>query len=191
MIVTPKAMDIAIEKAKNVGVGMVTIGNARHLGMASYHAMKALDHDMIGICMTSCPPSVLPTFGAEPRLGTNPIAIAVPAKNEPPFVFDAATSSVAVNKMRIAARLGAEIPGGWLAAEDGSPIMEASPAPEKVTLLPLGSDRELGLPQGLRSVLYGGHLGWGADWIRVRRGPGSAQLRSLRGGLQHRCFHGC
>jgi len=77
-IITPKAMDIAIEKAKNVGLGMVTIGNARHLGMASYHSMMALEHDMIGICMTSCPPSVVPTYGAEPRLGTNPIAIAVP-----------------------------------------------------------------------------------------------------------------
>ena len=62
--------------------GMVTIGNARHLGMASYHAMMALEHDMIGVCMTSCPPSVVPTFGAEPRLGTNPIAIAVPSRNE-------------------------------------------------------------------------------------------------------------
>ena len=123
IIVTPKAMEIAIRKAKAVGVGMVTIGNARHLGMASYHAMMALEHDMIGICMTSCPPSVLPTFGAEPRLGTNPIAIAVPALNEPPFVFDAATSSVAVNKIRIAARLGSPIPGGWLAGEDGNPIM--------------------------------------------------------------------
>ena len=143
-IITPKAMDIAIQKAKNVGVGMVTIGNARHLGMASYHAMLALPHDMIGICMTSCPPQVLPTFGAEPRLGTNPIAIAVPAKNEPPFVFDVATSSVAVNKIRIAARLGAEIPGGWMAREDGSPIMESGLAPEKFTLLPLGADREGG-----------------------------------------------
>ena len=147
-IITPKAMDIAIDKAKRVGLGMVTIGNARHLGMASYHAMKALDHDMIGVCMTSCPPSVLPTFGAEPRLGTNPIAIAVPCLNEPPFVFDAATSSVAVNKIRIAGRLGAEIPGGWLAAEDGSPIMEPSLAPENVTLLPLGSDREGGSHKG-------------------------------------------
>ena len=64
-MITPKAMDLAIEKAKAVGVGMVTIGNARHLGMASYHAMLALKHDMIGICMTSCPPSVVPTFGAE------------------------------------------------------------------------------------------------------------------------------
>ena len=147
-IITPKAMDIAIQKAKNVGVGMVTIGNARHLGMASYHAMLALPHDMIGICMTSCPPQVLPTFGAEPRLGTNPIAIAVPAKNEPPFVFDVATSSVAVNKIRIAARLGAEIPGGWMAREDGSPIMESGLAPEKFTLLPLGADREGGSHKG-------------------------------------------
>jgi LDH2 family malate/lactate/ureidoglycolate dehydrogenase len=147
-IITPKAMDIAIQKAKNVGVGMVTIGNARHLGMASYHAMLALPHDMIGICMTSCPPQVLPTFGAEPRLGTNPIAIAVPAKNEPPFVFDVATSSVAVNKIRIAARLGAEIPGGWMAREDGSPIMESGLAPEEFTLLPLGADREGGSHKG-------------------------------------------
>ena len=147
-IITPKAMEIAIQKAKNVGVGMVTIGNARHLGMASYHAMLALPHDMIGICMTSCPPQVLPTFGAEPRLGTNPIAIAVPAKNEPPFVFDVATSSVAVNKIRIAARLGAEIPGGWMAREDGSPIMETGLAPEKFTLLPLGADREGGSHKG-------------------------------------------
>jgi len=112
-IITPKAMGIAIEKARSVGVGMVAIGNARHLGMASYHSMLALEHDMIGVCMTSCPPAVLPTFGAEPRLGTNPIAVAVPTGTEAPFVFDAATSSVAVNKIRIAQRLGADIPPGW------------------------------------------------------------------------------
>ena len=63
-------------------------------------------------------------------------------------MFDAATSSVAVNKIRIAARLGAEIPGGWLAAEDGSPIMEPSIAPDIVTLLPLGADREGGSHKG-------------------------------------------
>ena len=93
IIVVPKAMEIAIEKARKVGVGMVAIRNGRHLGMASYHAMMALEHDMIGTCMTSCPPVVLPTFGAEPRLGTNPIAVAAPADKEPPFVFDAATST--------------------------------------------------------------------------------------------------
>ena len=147
-IITPKAMDIAIEKAKNVGLGMVTIGNARHLGMASYHSMKALEHDMIGICMTSCPPSVLPTYGAEPRLGTNPIAIAVPARNEPPFVFDAATSTVAANKIGIARRLGSKLESGWLADAEGNPIMEEIDAPDTYTLLPLGSTRELGSHKG-------------------------------------------
>ena len=71
-IVTPKAMDIAIRKASESGVGMVTVGNSRHLGMASYHAMLALEHDMIGVCMTSAPPRMVPTFGAEPRLGDQP-----------------------------------------------------------------------------------------------------------------------
>ena len=137
-IVTPKAMDIAIQKAREVGVGMVTIGNSRHLGMASYHAMLALEHDMIGVCMTSAPPRMVPTFGAEPRLGTNPIAVAVPARNEPPFVFDAATSSVAQNKIEIARRLGADLEPGWLAAEDGTPIMEEVPVPANYHLLPVG-----------------------------------------------------
>ena len=147
-IVTPKAMDIAIEKARQSGVGMVTVGNSRHLGMASYHAMLALEHDMIGVCMTSAPPRMVPTFGAEPRLGTNPIAVAVPARNEPPFVYDAATSSVAQNKIEIARRLGADLEPGWLAADDGTPIMEEGPVPETYNLLPMGATRELGSHKG-------------------------------------------
>ena len=148
VITAPKAMEIAIRKAKEVGVGMVTLGNARHLGMASYHAMMALKHDMIGVCMTSCPPRTLPTFGAEPRLGTNPIAVAVPAKNDHPFVFDAATSSVAQNKIEIARRLGAKLEPGWLATEDGTPIMEEMAVPENYHMLPLGATRELGSHKG-------------------------------------------
>ena len=169
IIITPKAMEIAIQKAKAVGVGIVTIGNARHLGMASYHAMMALEHDMIGVCMTSCPPAVLPTFGAEPRLGTNPIAVAAPAKTEPPFVFDAATSSVAVNKIHIAKRLGVKMEAGWLADQQGTPIMEEMDPPDTYMLLPLGGTRELGSHKGygfscivdiLAGVLTG--VGYGA-----------------------------
>lgn len=175
IIMTPKAMDIAIEKAKKVGVGMVTIRNARHLGMASYHAMMALKHDMIGVCMTSCPPSVLPTFGAEPRLGTNPIALAAPAGKEPPFVFDAATSTVAGNKLGLARRLGNNLLGGWVADNDGVPIMEevAPPVPgyegrASSFLLPLGGTREMGSHKGyglacivdiLGGILSGGGYG--------------------------------
>ena len=148
IIIAPKAMDIAIAKAKQTGIGVVTMGRAGHVGMAAYHAMLALHHDMIGVCLSGTPPQVLPTFGAEPRLGTNPIAVAVPAKDEPPFVLDIATSVVAINKFRIAERLGATIPGGMLADMEGTPIMEPGPVPDEFQNLPAGALRELGSHKG-------------------------------------------
>tara|TARA_Y100000590_G_scaffold466440_2_gene641831 strand:+ start:676 stop:1842 length:1167 start_codon:yes stop_codon:yes gene_type:complete len=175
IIVTPKAMDIAIEKAKDVGMGVVTIHNSRHLGMASYHALKAVENDMIGMCMTSCPPSVLPTFGAEPVLGTNPIAIAAPAEKEAPFVFDAAMSAVAANKLGLARRNGTQLLGGWVADHEGRPIMEEVEPPvpgyegsASSYLLPLGGTREVGSHKGygmmclvdiLGGILTGGGYG--------------------------------
>ncbi|MFC1957496.1 Ldh family oxidoreductase [Chloroflexota bacterium] len=155
IIIAPKAMEIAIEKAKKVGIGMVTMNNGRHLGMASYHAMLALKHDMIGLCMTSAPPRMVPTFGAEPRLGTNPIALAAPADKEAPFVFDAATTVVANNKLRLARRLGIKLPPGWMVDVDGNPIMEevtlpipGLEGPDQSHMLPLGSTREMGSHKG-------------------------------------------
>jgi len=150
VIVAPKAMDLAVEKARNAGVGMVTVAFGRHLGMASYHAMMAMEHDMIGLCVTNAGPRVVPTFGAVPRLGTNPIAVAAPAGTEPPFVFDVATSVVAGNKIVIAQRLGNKLPGGWVAEADGSPIMGDSdpPSVDVAALLPLGSKRETGSHKG-------------------------------------------
>jgi LDH2 family malate/lactate/ureidoglycolate dehydrogenase len=150
IIITPKAMEIAVEKARKTGVGMVTVTNARHLAMAAYHAMIPLKHDMIGVCMTSTPPTVVPTFASKPLLGTNPIAFAAPAGQEPPFVFDAATSVIPDNKVHIARRLGVPLLPGWLADDQGRPIMEPTPAPEfgKHKLLPLGSAREMGSHKG-------------------------------------------
>ena len=155
IIMAPKAMEIAIEKANKVGMGVVTVRNARHLGMAAYHAMMALKHDMIGMCMTTPPAVVVPTFGAKPRLGTNPVAIAVPAATEPPFVFDAATSLVPHNKLGIALRMGVKLLPGWIATKDGTPVMEEVDAPPLgphglalADLLPLGSTRELGSHKG-------------------------------------------
>ena len=175
IIVTPKAMEIAINKAKTVGIGVVTIHNSRHLGMASYHALMAVEHDMIGMCMTSCPPSVLPTFGAEPVLGTNPIALAAPAGREAPFVFDAAMSAVAGNKLGLARRNETKLLGGWVADKDGTPIMEeiAPPVPGCESsaasyLVPLGGTRELGSHKGygmmcvvdiLSGIMTGGGYG--------------------------------
>jgi L-2-hydroxycarboxylate dehydrogenase (NAD+) len=95
-------MDMAIEKARNVGMGAVTIGNGRHFGMMAYHAMRALPHDMIGYAITGGGKNTISTFGAEPRYGANPHAWAVPTGDEPPFVLDISSAAVAANKMGLA-----------------------------------------------------------------------------------------
>jgi LDH2 family malate/lactate/ureidoglycolate dehydrogenase len=105
---------------------------------------------MIGMCMTATGPSVVPTFGAEPRFGTNPLAIAAPAKNEPPVLFDAATCSIANNKVKLAARMGANLLPGWVTDKAGNPIMDETPPLERgqYFLLPLGATRALGSHKG-------------------------------------------
>jgi len=148
IIVAPKAMEIAIAKAKETGIGVVAIRNGGHMGMASYHAMMALEHDMIGVAMTAVGTAVLPTFGAEGRLGTNPIAVAAPAKTMHPFVLDIATSMVAANKMQLAKRLGAILPAGMVADAEGTPTTEAGPLPEDFKHIPIGGTRELGSHKG-------------------------------------------
>ena len=147
--VAPRAMAMAIEKAKVRGMGAVGVHGVGHMGGAGYHAMLALEHDMIGVAMSSSGSmQMVPTFGAEPRLGTNPLAWAVPAGKMPPFVFDVGTTQVAANKMRLARRVGAKIAPGWISDEHGTPIMEEGDLPEKYFLLPLGSTRELGSHKG-------------------------------------------
>jgi len=150
IVMAPRAMEIAIGKARNVGVGMVTMQNGWHLSMASYHAMLALKHNMIGMCMTSTMPFMIPTFGAEARLGTNPIAVAAPADKEAPFVYDAATTVVANNKITLARRSGVKLSPGWIADANGTPIMEETPAPPPGVdrILPLGSTKEMGSHKG-------------------------------------------
>jgi LDH2 family malate/lactate/ureidoglycolate dehydrogenase len=151
IILGPKAMRLAIEKARTAGVGVVTMYNGRHLGAAGYHAMLAAQADMVGMCLTATQPSVVPTFGAEARVGTNPIAIAAPAQTQPPFLFDAATSSIAANKVRLATRVGSNLLPGWVTDKEGTPIMTETP-PGAVRgdylLLPLGGTRELGSHKG-------------------------------------------
>ena len=151
IILGQKAMQIAVDKAKEVGVGVVTVFNSGHSGAIGHHAMLAAEQDMVGMVMTAAGLRTLPTFGAEPRLGTNPIAIAAPAGREAPFLYDAATSSVAMNKMWLAKRVGADVVPGWIAREDGSPVMEPAPVPEDdnaFNLLPLGGTREMGSHKG-------------------------------------------
>ena len=98
LVVAPFAMQIAIEKAKQVGTGWVSVQNSNHFGIAAHHAMMALEHDMIGIAMTNASPLVAPTFSIDRMLGTNPICVVAPAGNEPPFVADLATTTTANGK---------------------------------------------------------------------------------------------
>jgi LDH2 family malate/lactate/ureidoglycolate dehydrogenase len=144
LVVAPRAMDIAIEKAKLAGSGWVAIRNSNHFGIAAYHAMLALPHDMIGIAMTNASPLVAPAGAKEAMLGTNPVCYTFPAKNHPPVVVDLATSSAANGKLEIAQRAGKPIPEGWVQSKDGSSSTDPGELQKGGMLLPLGSGAEAG-----------------------------------------------
>jgi LDH2 family malate/lactate/ureidoglycolate dehydrogenase len=108
----------------------------------------ALERNMIGMALTVGGLDVVPTFGGEARVGLNPIGIAVPSRDEPPFIFDASMSSIAGNKIRIARRLGSTVLPAWIATADGTPIMEESAVPDEFLMLPLGGTREIGSHKG-------------------------------------------
>ena len=148
LVVAPKAMQIAMNKAKQVGTGWVSVKNSNHFGIAGYHAMMALSQDMIGIAMTNASALVAPTYAAEKMLGTNPIAVAVPAGNEFPFVADFATTTAANGKLEIAQRNNEPIPTGWAQDAEGNPSNDAHILKKGGALLPLGSEKELGSHKG-------------------------------------------
>ncbi len=148
LVVGPKAMDIAIEKAKNAGSGWISIKNSNHYGIAGYHAMMALEHEMVGISMTNASPLVSPTFSTERMLGTNPIAVAIPADKQPPFVADFATTTAANGKLEILQRKSEEAPSGWIQNKEGFSSTNPHELKEGGALLPLGGDREHGSHKG-------------------------------------------
>jgi len=152
-----RAMQLAISKAKRSYVGFVAVRNSNHFGIAAYYAMMALEHDMIGISATNAKPVVLPTFGCDAMLGTNPISIAVPAGQERPFVLDMATSTVPQGKVEIYERSGRPIPLGWATDEKGQPTSDP------VLVLKNIGDRKGGglLPLGGIGEERGGHKGYG------------------------------
>ena len=148
LAVGPRAMQLAIDKARETGMGAVSVKNSWHVGAVGYHASLALEHDMIGIATTAAGIYTPPTFGTKPLLGTNPIAVAVPTQDEAPFIYDASTTSVAMNKVVLTQKHGHQVPAGWIAGMDGTPIMEPSNLPEEFLLLPLGATREIGSHKG-------------------------------------------
>ena len=148
LIVAPRAMEIAMEKAKQVGTGWVSVKNSNHFGIAGYHAMMALEQEMIGIAMTNASALVAPTYAAEKLLGTNPIAVAIPAGEEAPFVADFATTTAANGKLEIAQRNNISIPLGWAQDAEGNATQDANILKKGGALLPLGSEKEQGSHKG-------------------------------------------
>jgi L-2-hydroxycarboxylate dehydrogenase (NAD+) len=155
--VSHRAMQLAITKAKENSLGFVAVRNSNHYGIAGYYAMMALAEDMIGICTTSTEVIVVPTFAKNALLGTNPIALAVPAGKERPFVLDMSTSTVTRGKLEVYARLEEPIPLNWATDETGV----ATDAPAQV--LQNIANRSGGglLPLGGALEESGGHKGYG------------------------------
>lgn len=142
LVAAPFAMQVAIDKATSCGTGWVSVKNSNHFGIAGYHAMLALPQDMIGIAMTNASALVAPTFSTERMLGTNPIAVAIPAGTEPAFVADFATTTAANGKLEILQRKNADTPLGWVQTKEGNASTNANELKTGGSLLPLGSDRE-------------------------------------------------
>lgn len=171
LIVAPFAMQVALEKAEKYGSAWIAIRNSNHFGIAGYHAMKAVEKDMIGFAMTNATPLVAPTFSNERMLGTNPMCYAFPAGKYPPVVVDMATSAAANGKLEIAQRLGEQVPEGWLQDKDGNYTTDPHALKTGGSLLPLGGDREHGSHKGfalsgvvdiLSGVLSGANYG---PWV--------------------------
>jgi hypothetical protein len=122
---------LAIEKARQVGAGFVTVRNSNHYGIAGYYSMMALEHDCIGFSMTNAAVLVLPTFGRDAVLGTNPISVAAPAGEERAFVLDMATSTVPRGKLEVYDRQEKPLPIGWATDEQlaGPRMSRACPPP--------------------------------------------------------------
>ena len=156
MVVGARAMEIAIQKAEKFGLGAVAVRNSSHYGVAGYYPLMAVKAGMVGLSVTNAHPSTAPTFGTEPMLGTNPIAVAAPTDENFPYMYDAATSVVPRGKIEVAARANKPIPEGWVISQDGSAATDTSQMIAEmnrgnIALLPLGGMGER----------MGGHKGYG------------------------------
>lgn len=171
LVVAPFAMKVAIEKAQIYGSGWVSVKNSNHFGIAGYHALMAVEQDMIGISMTNASPLVAPTYSSERLLGTNPMCYAFPAGKYPAVVVDMATAAAANGKLEIAQRANQPIPEGWVQDANGNASINPHQLKEGGSLLPLGSDKDHGSHKGyglgatvdiLSAVLSGANYG---PWV--------------------------
>jgi len=142
-VISKKAMQMAIDKAKQHGLGMVVVRNSTHYGIAGYYVTMATSAGMIGITGTNARPSIAPTFGIENMLGTNPLTVGMPSDEDFPFVLDCATSIAQRGKIELYERLKKTMPAGWVINRDGSTETDPAKALEGLNkgnsaLTPLG-----------------------------------------------------
>lgn len=148
MVAAKRSMQIAIEKARNAGTGWVATKNSNHFGIAGYYSMMAMEEDMIGVAMTNANPLVAPTFSRSRLLGTNPIAVAVPAGKYPPYVADFATTPIARGKLTIKGKQGRSVEKGLVQDAEGFSSTNPDIIKEGGAILPLGSDPSHGSHKG-------------------------------------------
>jgi L-2-hydroxycarboxylate dehydrogenase (NAD+) len=156
MVVGYHGMQLAIQKAQQYGMGSVAVRNSSHYGVAGYYPLMAVKAGMAGVSVSNAHPSIAPTFGVKPVLGTNPIAVGVPTDEPFPFLYDAATSIIPRGKIEVAARAGKPIPEGWVIDREGGFAIDSKGMIKQmnqgdVALLPIGGLGEL----------MGGHKGYG------------------------------
>jgi len=159
-VIGKKAMRLAIAKAKKSGAGMVMVRNSNHYGIAGYYAEMAAKEDLLGVCMTNTEAIMVPTYGKQPMIGTNPIALAMPA-DPVPFAFDCATTVVPRGKFEVYTKRGDPVPIGWGVDENGHDSTDSARILANIIskagggILPLGGSGEKS----------GGHKGYGFGMI--------------------------
>lgn len=146
-----EAMDLAVERARRHGVGLVSVRNATHFGCAGHHAARAAVHGMIGVLAANCGGQRIarPPHARLAMLGTNPLSVAAPALDGHPFVLDMSTTVVPTGRVRTAERRGDPIPAGWLEDADGAPVTDPAAFDRGEAFLRwLGGSEETGAHKG-------------------------------------------
>lgn len=172
-VVTMRAMNLAIEMAGATGAAVVGVRNSNHFGTAAYYVMAAVNVGMIGMVLSNAAPAMAPWGGAVAMLGTNPLAVGIPAGEEPPILLDMATSAVARGKIRLAAKKGEKIPEGWALNSKGDPTTVPQEALAG-TLLPASGPKGYGLAlviDVLSGVLTGSGFGKTVKALDDMSGP--------------------
>ena len=151
-----RSMEMAIKKAKEYGLGAVAVRNSTHYGIAGYYVLMAAKENMMGVTVTNARPSIAPTFGVEPMLGTNPVTFGAPSDMEFPFVIDCATSISQRGKIEYLDRAEQPTPEGWAIDQEGKPHTDT-----KQLLKDLVARTAALLALGGAGETLGGHKGYG------------------------------